>query len=796
MIKKHCVLFFIFILLFASIANAQHYDYKIFVPASNEKELSEAAADMAYWLQLATQKSFVIKESEDSEVKAIQLQSVNRSNLPAAIKKQILQDGQSFYLEIDGYKTARIIGSGKNSLINGIYTFLHELGFRWYMPGDAWAIIPSLDKKHLKVSKVYTPAFQNRFYFGTGGTAPIAGLDPENNFIKDFDTWNRRNRISSDYAIKGHMGEAFYAANQKELDQHPEYFCNGKIDRTGKIAINNVNAVKLYTSWALSQVTPNERFPVIGVDPADGSGGADDCLPVNMPQVKTWSDKYFWIANKVAEQSEKNGRNTLVQLYAYSNHAAPPRFELHKNVYPVIIPYAFQNVALPEHYIELWHKKMNKRPMGIYDYWNITQWSSDVPQFNIYSIPAKLRLWKNNNINTINLESTHAKGPMGHAFWLAAQMMWNTSASFDSLYNEFLTQCFGPAAPDIKRMYDRWSNNYQGAMDVVFSLHNLASASAKIRNPETRKRIAELKAYVHYLKLYYDYTSNSSAQNYNTLIGYVYSIHHLRLLQTHALQAYYIQPPTGHNRALDPNTIALRNGQGRSLEYPEIEKNFDKDLKANPVPYSISALSFDIKKASSVDRGEKAKYNPQFLNGKNQYQFYIPASQKLRIKAGATDKTSLVITDNQNKVILDKIIPGSANGFEDIDVALSKGTYVMTFGDYYRFSRIIFPANIPFFSANNLYDNAGYPLLFIYVPKDVKEIAYKDIYGPGTNDRGYWINPAGEQVQPELIQHSTYRVPVPPQFRGRVWTLNIGHAGFELLNIPKVYSLNSFDYKE
>lgn len=795
MIKKHCLLFSL-IIIFVSIAGAQNYDYKIVLPSSSDIETSESAADMAYWLQQATKKSFDILKSNDFKSNGIQLQLVERSDLPTAVKKQLLQDGQSFYLEIDSYKRARIVGSGKNSLLNGIYTFLHELGFRWYMPGDAWEIVPKLDKKNIKISRLYTPSFQNRSYFGTGGTAPIAGLDPQNNFIKDFDTWNRRNRISSDYPILGHMGEAFYGANQKELDQHPEYFCNGKIDRTGKISINNPNALNLFTTWALSQVKPDDRFPVIGVDPADGSGGADDCLPTNMPQVKTWSDKYFWIANKVAEESEKKGTNALVQLYAYSNHAAPPRFELHKNVYPVIIPYAFQNVALPEQYIELWHKKMKGRPMGIYDYWNITQWSSDVPQFDIYSIPQKLRLWKNNNINTINLESTNAKGPMGHSFWLAAQMMWNTNVSFDSLYNDLLTQCFGPAATDVKRMYDRWSKNYQGAMDVVLSLHDLAAATAKIKDPIIRKRIAELKAYVHYLQLYYEYSNNPSIQSYNTLLDYIYSIHHLRLLQTHALQAYYIQPPAGYNRAGDPNALARQDGKVKTLQYSDIEKNFEKDLKASPVPYSISKVTFDVKKASSFEQEEKAKYNPQFLIGKNQYQFYIPATQKFRLKAGATDKTSLVIADDRNKVLLEKVIPGKESGYEDIEIELPKGIYLLTFGEHYRFSRIIFPGNIPFFSANHLYDNAGYPLLYIYVPKDVKEIVYTDFYGPGTNDRGYWINPAGEHVKPELIKYSTYRIAVPSQFRGRVWTLNIGHSSFEVLNIPKVYSLNNFNYKE
>ena len=91
-----------------------------------------------------------------------------------------------------------------------------------------------------------------------------------------------------------------------------------------------------------------------------------------MPEVKTWSDKYFWLANRVAEKAESQHLNAIVQLYAYASHAAPPQFDLHPLVYPVMRPYAFQDVTEPETYIKLWQEKLKGRPMGLYDYWNIT----------------------------------------------------------------------------------------------------------------------------------------------------------------------------------------------------------------------------------------------------------------------------------------------------------------------------------------------------------------------------------------------------------------------------------------
>jgi hypothetical protein len=630
--------------------NAQNYSGVIYLPTRPvSKDVSESASDMASWLKQATGKTFDIKVKGTESGEGIFLQFVDDpgQKLPADVIKKISADGQSFYLNIDGTRSATIIGTGDASFINGIYTFLHELGFRWYMPGDAWVVVPKLSNNSIKIAKAYTPDFQNRRYFGTGGINPIADLDPKNEFKNDFLDWNRRNRLSVDYSMKGHTGQVFYNDNKKILDDHPEYFCSHKVNPYGRIDIGNAAAVDLYIQWALKQADPQDRFSVIGVEPADGSGGRDDCLPNGMDQVKTWSDKYFWLANKVAEQVEQKKINTLVELYAYSSHAAPPSFEVNKNVYPVIIPYAFQDVTDPKRFIDLWVTKLKGRPFGIYDYWNITQWSKDIPQLNIYTIPDKLKLWKEKNITTINLESTNAKGPMGHAFWIASQMMWDAGLSFDKLYDEFLKQCFGPAAPDVKRMYDRWSLHYQGSMEPLLSMHDLAQAAAKTKDDAIQKRIAELKAYVHYLKLYYDYQDNASTSNYEELMNYIYSIHSLRLLQTSALITRYIKPPSASGdvqkkpsppaevpKKLPASTDAQKRSsastgvQKRSVNamgYNEIESNFKKDLQENPSAYNLSDFDFDIKKATPADNNKDNKNNngPLYINGRNNYEFFF-----------------------------------------------------------------------------------------------------------------------------------------------------------------------------
>lgn len=784
------------LLLPIGITAQKTYDYTVNVSSKVQGRISETVDDMIYWMEKGTGKKFKIKEGPGIKKDGINIILAQDVTLPDSISKKINADGQSFYLSVDGSESASIVGIGNNSLVNGIYTFLQILGFRWYMPGDAWAIIPDLKNVKISINKVFTPDFQTRTYFGTGGIAAVAGLDPQNSFKKDFDIWNRRNRFGGDYISKGHMGQAFYSAEKQELDQHPEYFCNNKINNAGRIDISKQGAVDVFVGWALSQRNSNNSFPVIGVDPADGSGGKDDCLPSNMPQVRTWSDKYFFLANKVAEKLPADDSKTWVQLYAYASHAAPPNFELNKKIYPVIIPYAFQNVSEPEQFIELWRRKMKGLPMGIYDYWNITQWSSDVPQFNIYSIPKRLRLWKKNNITTVSLESTNAKGPLGHALWIAAQMMWDVDLSFDKLYQQFLNDCFGLAAEDVKKMYDRWSLNYQGSMEVALSAQNLDDASAKTTDTSILNRLSELKAYVKYLGCYYDYRYNPNMQSYKNLVNYIYSIHHLRLVQTYPLIANYIKDPSGHRPQVKNSSFGSEAEGIKQLNRDNIEKSFKEDLRSNPVSYKISGLNFDVSKASPANNRGRDYYSPLYLNGQNEYLFYLPNSKTLELQAGATDATKLYIMDNEGKVAYEDTIKGSQQGYRTIKIQLGAGNYKIIFGGLYRKSRIIFPKDISFLSQTNFYDNYRYPLLYIYVPKDVSEIIYTDELGPGIGNRGNWIDPDGKIVQPQKLKYTTYRVAVPAGCRGRVWVLDIGHTKFRMLNIPNFYSLNNFTYRE
>jgi hypothetical protein len=147
---------------------------------------------------------------------------------------------------------------------------------------------------------------------------------------------------------------------------------------------------------------------------------------------------------------------------------------------------------------------------------------------------------------------------MGHAFWLGTQLMWDLDQDSDKLFNEFLTDNFGDAAEDIKRMYVRWSTNYQWAAEAILSNDDLAKAAARVTDPLILERISELKAYVRFIRMMETYKANRTVEGYEELVRYILSIHHLRLLHTSALINLYIQKPGGYQVVKDRSLLAKK----------------------------------------------------------------------------------------------------------------------------------------------------------------------------------------------------------------------------------------------
>lgn len=715
------------------------------------------------------------------------------------------RDGQSFYLQASTQKVI-IKYTTANSLQNAVSTYLGILGFHWYGPTSDWFVQPQKLQQISVEGKWFFPTFRNRVFNGTGGLdfGTWPGLDPDNNYKKNWLAFKRRNRFSADFSVGGHVGQDFYLTNKTKLDKQPDWFSNENGKVGGRIKIDKAAAVTLFIDWSKKKAAAGKQpFTTIAVDPEDGRGGPDDPLPADgFKGIKKWNhaDKWWWLANEVAKQFDEKDKNTKVTMLAYGDgpyNALAPKFSLRKNVYPIIIPYAFQKAYTPEQMVTTWASKVEGN-MGLYDYWNITQWSEGLPQFNLYSIPEKLSFWKGNKVDGVYLETTDAAGPMGHVFWLAGELQWNNNQSIDSLLDKYVKDCFGRAIAPVKNMLVRWSKNYQGSAEVDFSLRDLKSASDLVQKGSKEwVRIAYLKAYVHYMKLYYEH--DGSKQSRDNIFRYLYTIHHLCLVQTSAFitQQY-----------LSPGGVAPPAVGSAPLSFSAIEKQFENDFRSANKTYTLLNLDFDYDKVEYTE-----PVNPKsWLFGGYQSYFYFkaPFSGSISFDAGAEGMATLEINTGDNFIEKEQV--GSQN-FDYKETLVSDRTWSMKKfqlkvekGKVYNinlsggFSRIKMQTpGIVLFKNPGLqdFDNYAYPVQYFYVPKAATEIIFYDAFAEGLNERGYLVAPNGvAQKRETLGAKNIYRVAVSPESRGKVWMANFGHPQWSFKNIPNITSLQKFGYSE
>lgn len=711
--------------------------------------------------------------------------------------------GQEFYLSSINNRT-EIRYTTENSLNNAIYTYLHLLGFRWYGPGDNWFIKPKKLQTVNFPGKWVRPTFRNRSSFGSGGmwfsSPPL--YDPQNVYNTKWELWKKRNRLGVDFVDFGHGGDAFYLDNKSTLDAHPEWFNSDQGKRQGRIRIENKAAVQLYKSWIRKRFSNSKSdFMLLGVDPADSSGGSDDPLPKNMPFIKNHADKWWWLANEVAKDYDENNNRVVISMYAYSSAAVPPSFPLRKNIYPIIIPYAFQYVYNPkELMIEAWKKKIAGK-MGIYDYWEIPLWSFGIPGSDIYEMDKKLKYWAKNNIDGIYLETTYSAGPMGHVHWLASQLQWDVEQDFNKLYNQYLNDCFGKAAPVMKRMFDRWSLNNQKMGEAGFTLQDLSEAGKLVtKNSPEWKRINELKAYAHYMKLYNEH--DGTKENRDNIFQYMYSIHHLLMVQTAGFVGGGYIDPGG------PAPQPVRSFKRLSPE--EIERQFDRDLQQTKT-YQLSDFKFDFEKVVYTDPIPNDSW---LFGGKANFYFIAPFTGTVQIEAGpeAVENYSSQIKISTNNVEILNVtvkkdistyretVSGRSWNLKKISFNIEKNKIynLQTSGGNNRV-KFITPGIVLFKNAGESidYDNYSYPDFYFYVPKNTREIIFYDAQPEGTNLRGYLITPDGKTLKRESTGIATmYRVKVDPSQSGKVWRAAFGHPTWSFKNIPNMASLQKFRYNE
>jgi Domain of unknown function (DUF4838) len=596
------------------------------------------AEDLADLLQEATGKKFKIKpyENKKEERKGIFL---------ILDKKNIYEGNEQGQFESNGTDYIKFKAPYATGISYAMYSWLEELGFHFYLPGNEWKIIPSInsvyDKKGL--SKLYKPYFKNRIFGGNGGVIKIKGLDENLQNEKDWKLWYRRNRMGSDYLnIDGHAGEAFNDTYKDLIEKDPsilapvngkrQYNINAKLDPTNK------KGISLFSNWVIEQAKRNKKvepafLPTKKYYSADAGDGYDYCsTPECLKQFKSVSDQSFSIVNETARKMSLSLPTAGISTYAYTQRADTPSFAIEKNVHVQVVAAAFQNTSTQAGLMLRWAAKIKN--ITQYDYLNITVWKADHPFFNLNQYHSYLQFLKTLNIEGMNYETSNSKFASGIVQYFILQYLNAPYLSINTMLDEFCKNNFGKAAKPIKNLLQEWyfSNVhletfydfptfFADELGRFIQYLQEASQTPGIK-PAEIKRLNELKAYVVFLcKMYELRTEHDNQKKFflnpmqkiekeKEILNYTWQFYASKIFHNTQLNNILTANMKEEEKAswnyYTGDFKKFKNGNPSALAELEFKKMAEVYL---PMTYPLMNISDSFLKAASVYSADSIKFS-------------------------------------------------------------------------------------------------------------------------------------------------------------------------------------------
>ena len=537
-------------------------------------------------------------------------------------------------IESNGSNYLKFSAAQDVGLCYGVYSYLDELGFRFYLPGKLWEKIPALNAVFLRQDRVLKQPFRYNNWFISGGYNRWA-MDREDpyggNFGLNGHDWRQyqlRNNMTGAYRFTGHRGDIYTPEYISQLSNNPCYIAcyNGerKANALAVPDINNNNAKDLWASTLLQRYTYyksivasapllyrnfyrnfNYDNAFIGIEVPDGGafGNSSDnsgCTTGNFdgdpyPNI---SDQQFLLANATASRINQSPEQKYFQCYAYSSHAniPSPGIGLNKNIDVQVVASAFQSETSTLTLLDRWYKKHTN--VSEYDYFNIPQWSGETPVFSLANYQNTLLRLKEKKSQGIVIEASPAKfASLPYLFAGNRYLQHDTplAQSLDTFINDMFP---GPVEAPVKKLLNDWGNGLimnggdfmsdnKFKLPLLLQELNGAVKAAAGAAPEVKARLQELKAYLHYVVLYYELISDDRAWALKTdktgaVCTYLARVNSLQLVNAYFLILDLVNkfPPGSdfYSQYNVTNGTAYLDGKLPAISDAEIDRNFSADM--------------------------------------------------------------------------------------------------------------------------------------------------------------------------------------------------------------------------
>lgn len=308
-------------------------DWKRMDPASFRRRLRASVLDLALYLEKISGAKVKIVEGppgRDDAKLPILVGSLARERFGAPDKHMRLGQGFRVVVSQEG---VGLVGESRLGTSYAIYQLLHNLGCRWYMPGEMGEMVPerkTIELPPADYSKVPRTLYRGIWYCS--------------------EDYGRRNRLGGLLLHAGHALERVHLS-EEEKKNHPEWIAtvDGK-KNPKRLKWSAPGLAERIARNIIERLNENPDTRSVSLSPGDGLGfdnspedralDAADYDPVFGADSIT--DRLIWFCNKIAGRVTEEHPDVLFGLLAYVNYTRPPvREKVHPNIVPQIAPITY-----------------------------------------------------------------------------------------------------------------------------------------------------------------------------------------------------------------------------------------------------------------------------------------------------------------------------------------------------------------------------------------------------------------------------------------------------------------------
>ena len=431
-----------------------------------------AAEELRHFLKRQTGVELpVVDDSSPLPERAVLVgRTRHTSSLLAAADGDLGEEG--FRLKSADGRLLVLGGEGRGPLY-GVYELLERFGgCAWY--STRFEVVPEIDSFIVPgdLDDVQRPAFKLRTQNANGLTGHPRFAARNRMNLESFGPELGGSRFRFDEVLgQCHTFERLLPSS-RWFASHPEWFAEIDGRRVGfrsQPCLTNPDVRRICTEEVLKRIEVSYPKGVrrYGVSQNDWGGRCRcaSCAAVDRREMSP-SGTLIEFVNHIAEAVERRYPDVVIQTLAYTYTRRPPKtLAPRRNVQvclctiecdfarPIASSRAIEN-RLTRQAIERWGAVSPS--LAVWDY--ATDFACYLhPWPNLESLQPNLRLFRYCGVRQV-FEQNDGGGVndiwADIRAWLLAKWMWNPDADADALLARCFRDCFGPAAPDVRRCFD------------------------------------------------------------------------------------------------------------------------------------------------------------------------------------------------------------------------------------------------------------------------------------------------------------------------------------------------------